>query len=119
MKNKCKHLICFASLLAGSLLFSISTDQKEALAGCNSGWGKLDPTCPGRLLNPRLNTTKDQSQPPKPIIDEQMYNQQTNTGNPPLSPECQKTLRQIDSMYPPGSDDNRELRSSYPQCNFN
>jgi hypothetical protein len=60
MKNQSKSLLCLSGILAGSLFLSVSLEKQIALAGgCNSGLGKLDPTCPGRIFNPPPNSGSD------------------------------------------------------------
>jgi hypothetical protein len=51
-KNKAWFRVAanFGMLFSSIAVFALSASK--AYAGCNSGLGRLDPTCPGRILNP-------------------------------------------------------------------
>lgn len=50
-KTKVRFLVISLGMIFGSLVFASSAPKAYA-DGCNSGLGRLDPTCPGRVLNP-------------------------------------------------------------------
>lgn len=53
--NKLGSVIAVMAITTGSLGFFALT-APETYAGCNSGLGRLDPTCPGRIFNPPENS---------------------------------------------------------------
>jgi hypothetical protein len=51
-KNKARFpVVASLGMVFGSLTI-LALSAPKAYAGCNSGLGRLDPTCPGRVLNP-------------------------------------------------------------------
>ncbi|HBE17967.1 MAG TPA: hypothetical protein DDW51_10195 [Cyanobacteria bacterium UBA11367] len=48
-----KRFRFLATFLVTATLLSLT--RESAYAGCNSGLGRLDPTCPGRVLGPPRN----------------------------------------------------------------
>jgi len=58
MKNSSKNFqyLCLVGLGTFLAFAGAFLSTPKAYAGCNDGLGTLDPTCPGRILNPQPST---------------------------------------------------------------